>query len=82
MDCPCGKGTMKRIYDSFATKEGRTLNQKKQGASERRIESSKWMKDEKDKRKKSAPPGSREHDSNEFWLGNEFKTGDKKLTDF
>ena len=73
---------MKRIFDSFATKEGRTVNQKKLGASEKRIDSSNWMKDEKNKRKSKAPPGTREHDSNEFWLGNEFKNGDKKLSDF
>jgi hypothetical protein len=40
------------------------------------------MKDETNKRKKDAPPDSREAKSNEFWLGNEFKNGDKKLSDF
>ena len=34
------------------------------------------------KRKKDAPPDSRESVSNEYWLGNEFKNGDKKLSDF
>lgn len=80
--CPCGKGTMKRIFDSFATKEGRSRNQKSQGATEKRLDSGKWMKEETNKRKKDAPPDSRESISNEFWLGNEFENGDKKLTDF
>lgn len=82
MECPSGEGTMKRIFDSFATKEGRTANQKKLGATEKRIDSGKWMKDETLKRKKDAPPDSRESVSNEYWLGNEFKNGDKKLSDF
>jgi len=38
---------MKRIFDSFATKEGRSRNQKSQGATEKRLDSGKWMKEEK-----------------------------------
>lgn len=82
MDCPCGNGKMKRIYDSFSTKEGRTVNQQKQGATEKRIDSGKWSKEELRKRKKDAHPDSREAKSNEFWLGNEFKDGKRKLSDF
>jgi len=82
MPCPCGEGKMERVYDSFATKEGRTNNQKKLGATEKRLDSGKWMKEETQKRKKDAPPDSRENQSNEYWLGNEFKTGEKKLSDF
>ena len=82
MVCPCGEGEMKRVFDSFSTKEGRTNNQKKLGATEKRLDSGKWMKEETQKRKKDAPPDSRENQSNEYWLGNEFKNGDKKLTDF
>lgn len=73
---------MKRVFDSFSTKEGRTANQKKLGASEKRIESGKWSKDELRKRKKDAHPDSREARSDEYWLGNEFKDGKRKLSDF
>ena len=59
---------MKRIYGNFATKEGRTNNQKKLGATEKRIDSGKWMKEETSQRKKDAPPDSQEHQSNEYWL--------------
>jgi len=82
LPCPCGEGTMQRIFDSFSTKEGKTVNQKKLGATEKRIDSGKWMKEETQKRKKDAPPDSREFISNEYWLGNEFKSGNKKLNDF
>ena len=82
LPCPCGEGVMKRVFDSFSTKDGQTLNQKRHGATEKRMESGKWMKEETKKRKKDAPPDSREGVSNEYWLGNEFKNGDKKLTDF
>lgn len=82
LTCPCGEGTMKRIFDSFSTKEGRTVAQKKLGATEKRLDSGKWMKDETKKRKSEAHPDSREAKSNEFWLGNEFKDGEKKLSDF
>lgn len=82
MECPCGEGEMKRIYDSFSSKEGRTANQKRLGATEKRIDSGKWMKEETKNRKKDAPPDSRESISNEYWLGNEFKNGSKKLSDF
>lgn len=73
---------MKRIYDSFNTKEGRTKNQKSLGATEKRLDAGQWMKEETNKRKQNAPPDSREGVSNEFWLGNEFKNGEKKLSDF
>lgn len=73
---------MKRVYDSFSSKQGRTANQKRLGASEKRIDSGNWMKEETKKRKKDAPPDSREAISDEFWLGNEFKDGIRKLTDF
>lgn len=82
MPCPCKKGTMTRIFDSFNSKTGRTLAQKKFGASEKRIDSGEWMKEETRNRKLKSPPNTREGDSNEFWLGNEFKNGDKKLKDF
>ena len=45
---------MKRIFDSFATKEGRSRNQKSQGATEKRLDSGKWMKEETNKRKKAS----------------------------
>ena len=82
MPCPCGKGEMKRIYDSFSTKEGRSNNQKRQGATEKRIESGKFMKEETTKRKRASSPDSRQGVSNEFWMGDEFKNGERKLTDF
>ena len=79
LPCPCGDGIMKRIYGNFATKEGRTNNQKKLGATEKRIDSGKWMKEETSQRKKDAPPDSQEYQSNEYWLG---KKDEKKLSDF
>jgi len=82
MPCPCGEGEMVRIFDSFSSKEGRTNNQKKHGATEKRIESGKWMKDETKKRKDQSPKDSREGTTNEYWIGNEFKDGKRKLSDF
>jgi hypothetical protein len=82
LPCPCGESKMTRIFDNFNNKEGRTNNQKKHGSTEKRVEGGTWMKEETKKRKKDAPPDSREAISNEFWLGNEFKKGDKKLSDF
>jgi len=82
MPCPTCNGTMFRIYDDFVTKEGRTLQQKKLGATEKRLEGGKFMKSETEKRKKDAPPDARESVSNEFWLGNEFKDGKRSLKDF
>ena len=82
LPCPCGNGELKAIFGDFSTKEGRTRKQKSFGATDRRVESGRWMKDETEKRKKDAPPDTREGASNEYWLGNEFKNGEKKLTDF
>lgn len=82
MECPCGNGTMKRVFDSFSNKNGQTVQQKQFGASEKRVESGKWMKEETKKRKMEAAPDSREAVSNEYWLGNEFKEGRRKLSDF
>lgn len=82
LPCPAGEGIMKRIYDDFSTKDGRTIKQKELGATEKRIEGGKFMKNETANRKKDAPPDAREHVSNEFWLGNEFKEGTRKLSDF
>ena len=82
LPCPSGNGIMNRIYDSFATKEGRTVNQKNLGATEKRLEAGKWTKEETNKRKNNSHPESREAKSNEYWLGNEFKNGEKKLSDF
>ena len=73
---------MKRMWDSFLSKNGRTLNQKKLGATEKRLESGSWMKNETAERQRNSDPESRESKSNEFWLGNEFKNGEKKLSDF
>ena len=82
MECPLCKGLMKRVFDSFSTKLGQTSKQKQLGANERRVESGRWMKEETEKRKKEAPPDSREAKSNEYWLGNEFKDEKRKLSDF
>lgn len=79
LPCPCGENEMTRIFDNFNNKEGRTNNQKKLGATEKRIDSGKWMKEETSQRKKDAPPDSQEHQSNEYWLG---KKDEKKLSDF
>lgn len=71
--CPCGNGVAKRIFENFNTVQGRTLNQKKSGGSAKRIAASEYMKDQTNKRKQNSKPGTREHDSNEFWLGSEKK---------
>lgn len=82
MECPCGKGVLNRVYDNFNAKNGRTVQQKNIGATEKRLEGGKWTKNETEKRKKNAPPDSRESKSNEYWLGNEFKNGERSLKDF
>lgn len=82
MPCPVCVGAMKRVYDNFNSKEGLTNNQKKLGATEKRIDSGKWMKEETKKRQQEAPPGTKEHESSEFWLGNEFKEGRRDIKDF
>lgn len=75
--CPkCGNISKTRIYDVFAIHEGLNRSQKESavgglGAMRNRVDTGKYMKDEKDKRKRNAAPGSRDAISNEYWTGTE-----------
>lgn len=70
--CPdCGISTDQRIYTGFAVHEGMTANQKRAGATKRRMEFTKYAKDERTKRKKNAEPGTMDAVSNELWTGKE-----------
>lgn len=80
--CPgCGSKNTQRHYSSFAVHYGLTASQKSAGTTKKRVEMGQFMHDQKNKRKKEHAPGTREHDSNELWLGNEFKNGVLKKSD-
>ena len=69
--CPCGNGTAKRVFNTFAVQEGLTAKEKQFGTTTKRKEMAEFMKDQKGVRKKSYDPKSREAKSNEIWTGKE-----------
>ena len=74
--CPnCGTKTTCRIYTPVAVHWGLTVAEKIAGTTKQRFEMGKHVKDQRDNRKKNAEPGTREAESNEYWVGGE---ADKK----
>jgi hypothetical protein len=69
---PCGKYNAVKQISSFAIgPEGRTRAEKTAGTTKKRVEFAKYAKDQREVRKKNSDPGTRAHDSNEIWMGNE-----------
>jgi len=66
--CPrCGETTDRRVFNSSGFIFGMTLSEKEFGASKQRVETSKYLREERRKRQKENPPGTLAHDSNELW---------------
>jgi len=77
---PCGNfKAQKIISDQFSMQSGMTASEKKQGTTKQRSEYSKFMRNQKDIRKSTYNPGSREFNSNEIWTGKEGLDGVTQL---
>ena len=76
-ECPeCGQITKTRVYDAPPIHMGGlTAAEKRAGTTKKRADMGKHFKNEKEKRKKDYGRGTREGDSNEFWVGGD---ADKK----
>ena len=77
--CPCGEGEAKRVFNSFTVQDGLTAKEKQFGTTENRRNMADFMKDQKNIRKKSYAPDSRESKSNEIWVGKEGLDGITQL---
>lgn len=71
-ECDCSSD---RMISNFAFQYGRTRADKKIGATNDRVDKTKYMLDAREKRKKKYAPGSREAESNELWVGTEVQDG-------
>lgn len=69
--CPCGKGNAKRVFNSFTVAYGLTANEKKHGSNKNRKEMAEYVKNQREVRKSSYAPDSREAKTNELWTGKE-----------
>ena len=69
--CPCGKGSAVRKFSDVTVTHGLTANEKKFGTTNKRKEMAEFVKHQKDFRKQSYDPTTRESKSNELWLGKE-----------
>ena len=65
--CPCGKGTAKRVFNSVNVQEGLSAKEKQFGTTSKRKQMADFVKEQKNVRKKSYDPSSRESQSNELW---------------
>lgn len=78
--CPCGSGNnCKRKFSTVSVKNGMTAKEKQFGTTENRRNMADFMKDQKNIRKKSYAPDSRESKSNEIWVGKEGLDGITQL---
>lgn len=68
---PCGKYAATRIFSAPPMRQGMTAAQKKAGTTKKRVEFSDYAREQRHVRKKESDPGSRAHESNEYWVGNE-----------
>lgn len=73
--CPCGVGKAKRVFNDFSVNQGLTANEKKMGSNIKRKEMAEFTKYQREIRKKSYAPDTRESESNELWLGKEGRDG-------
>lgn len=72
INCPCGSGNIiNRKFSSVSVQNGLTAKEKQFGTTTKRKGMADFMKDQKEVRKKSYVPDSREAKSNEIWLGKE-----------
>ena len=69
--CPCGNGEAKRVFNSFNVQEGLSAKEKQFGTTVKRKQMTEFVKDQKNVRKNSYDPTSRESKSNEYWTGKE-----------
>ena len=69
--CPCGSGEAKRIFNTFSVQEGLTAKEKQFGTTVKRKQMTEFVKDQKNVRKQSYDPNSREAKTNEYWTGKE-----------
>ena len=69
--CPCGKGDAKRVFNTFNVQNGLTAKEKQFGTTEKRKDMAEFARNQKDIRKQSYSPDSREAKSNEIWTGKE-----------
>lgn len=75
-ECPeCKSISKSRLYTPFAVHYGMTRVEKQAGTTKQRFDNGKRMRDERDKRKKQAEPGTKDAISNEFWTGTEVERG-------
>lgn len=77
---PCGKyHATKIIAQDIAVINGMTAKEIKAGTPKQRVEYGKFMRDQREIRKKVYEPGSIEHESNELWMPNTGTDGVTKL---
>jgi len=77
---PCGNFNAKKIIsNSIASNYGLTAAEKDKGTTKQRSEYSKFMREQKQIRKKTYAPGTRENNSNEIWTGKEGRDGVTEL---
>ena len=69
--CPCGNGTAKRVFNSVNVQEVLSAKEKQFGTTSKRKQMADFVKEQKNVRKKSYDPSSRESQSNELWTGKE-----------
>ena len=69
--CPCGKGLAARRFTDVSVVQGLTANEKKFGSNKNRKDMAEYVKDQRDVRKSSYDPNSREANTNELWTGKE-----------
>lgn len=68
---PCGRFPATRVFSAPPMRQGMTAAQKRAGTTKKRVEFSDYAKEQREVRKKESDPGTRAHESNEFWVGNE-----------
>lgn len=82
VSCPnCGSKNTKRLISSVGFVMGMTAAQRSSGTTSKRLDMANYMRDQRDKRKRQYAPGTKQHDSNELWTGNEIKDGVLKKSD-
>ena len=73
IECPCGLeySTAIRLFGSFSVQSGLTASEKKYGTTSTRKDMAEFVKDQREVRKTTYAPDTRESKSNELWTGKE-----------
>ena len=80
INCPCGSGkTCSRGFSNVSVQQGLSAKEKQFGTTSNRKNMAEFMKDQKQVRKHSYAPDTREARSNEIWLGKEGLDGITQL---